>query len=259
MTGGVRVGYHARGTNDLIPVTRCPLLVPELEALLHDLPAHLGDRPPAAHRPRGRRARRRASPWRPCCPACPHGEVTLDRRGHHLRLRRPLLLPGPPRPPAAPGRGHASAPGRGRRRYDLYAGVGLFSPPARPPLRQGDRRRGRPDRLPLRPPQRAAQPAANVEIGQPGRSRAGCRGCRRASTAWSPTRPAAASSSDVRKALLPSAGQAADLRLLPPRRPGPRPAQLLMTVYDREGHLLRPLPADRAHGGGGADGAAGGV
>ncbi len=29
VAGGVRVGYHARGTNDLIAVARCPLLVPE--------------------------------------------------------------------------------------------------------------------------------------------------------------------------------------------------------------------------------------
>ena len=42
LTGGVRVGYHARGTNEVIPVSRCPLLVPELEAFLAELPEHLG-------------------------------------------------------------------------------------------------------------------------------------------------------------------------------------------------------------------------
>src|SRR6185295_16769615 len=36
--GGVRVGYHARGTNEVIPLGRCPLLVPELEELLAELP-----------------------------------------------------------------------------------------------------------------------------------------------------------------------------------------------------------------------------
>ena len=35
------VGYHARGTNEVIPVTRCPLLVPELEAFLAELPSLL--------------------------------------------------------------------------------------------------------------------------------------------------------------------------------------------------------------------------
>ncbi len=53
VTGGVRVGYHARGTNDVIPVSRCPLLVPELEELLRELPAHLGGGGAAADRPRG--------------------------------------------------------------------------------------------------------------------------------------------------------------------------------------------------------------
>ena len=69
VTGGVRIGYHARGTND-VPLTRCPLLVPELEALLADLPAFLGDEPPkrldlAAGEPGA------PSPWRPWSPASP--------------------------------------------------------------------------------------------------------------------------------------------------------------------------------------------
>ncbi len=41
VAGGIKVGYHARATNDVIAVARCPLLVPELEALLQELPQHL--------------------------------------------------------------------------------------------------------------------------------------------------------------------------------------------------------------------------
>src|SRR6185312_12692416 len=41
LTGAVLVGYHARGTNEVIPVTRCPLLVPELETFLAELPSLL--------------------------------------------------------------------------------------------------------------------------------------------------------------------------------------------------------------------------
>ncbi|HXO41331.1 MAG TPA: TRAM domain-containing protein, partial [Thermoanaerobaculia bacterium] len=45
VTGEVRVGYHARGSNELVAVTRCPLLVPELESLLPELPERLAGSP----------------------------------------------------------------------------------------------------------------------------------------------------------------------------------------------------------------------
>lgn len=38
---GTRVGYHARGSNDLVPVSECPVLVPELERELPGLVARI--------------------------------------------------------------------------------------------------------------------------------------------------------------------------------------------------------------------------
>ncbi len=37
----VRIGYYERGTNDLVPITACPILVPELESLIPVVPAKL--------------------------------------------------------------------------------------------------------------------------------------------------------------------------------------------------------------------------
>ncbi|MDX1503507.1 MAG: class I SAM-dependent RNA methyltransferase [Thermoanaerobaculia bacterium] len=42
-----RVGYLARASNDLVAVDRCPILAPELEALLPVLPRAAGSRPPS--------------------------------------------------------------------------------------------------------------------------------------------------------------------------------------------------------------------
>lgn len=46
VTGGARVGYHTRGTNDVIHLTHCPLLVPALDELLATLPTLLGRQAP---------------------------------------------------------------------------------------------------------------------------------------------------------------------------------------------------------------------
>ncbi|HEX2163687.1 MAG TPA: TRAM domain-containing protein, partial [Thermoanaerobaculia bacterium] len=43
---GVEIGYFARGSNDLVPIEACPILVPELEALLPVLPERLADKTP---------------------------------------------------------------------------------------------------------------------------------------------------------------------------------------------------------------------
>lgn len=126
VAGGVRVGYLARGTNDLVPVSRCPVLVPELEALLADLPRHLGP----------------DTPWRldlaagdggavtvsPVIPGLPQGEITTtvgdftysyDARtffqGHRGLL--PRLVE------------RTVGPWTGTMAVDLYAGVGLFALP----------------------------------------------------------------------------------------------------------------------------------
>lgn len=127
VTGGVRVGYYARGTHDVLTVSRCPILVPELEALLQDLPGLLGDKPPkrldlAAGEPGG------GVSVAPVVPGLPSGEVTLTvgdiTYGYDARTffqgHRGLL----PRLVEA-----VVGSWEGEVAYDLYAGVGLFTLP----------------------------------------------------------------------------------------------------------------------------------
>ncbi len=125
-TGGMRVGYYARGTNDLIPVSRCPLLVPELEALLQELPAHLEPgAPPRLDLAAGDNGAVTVSP---VIEGLPHGEVSTqvgdflyayDARcffqGHRGLLPRLVEV--------------AVGPWTGGTAVDLYSGVGLFSLP----------------------------------------------------------------------------------------------------------------------------------
>lgn len=125
-TGGVRVGYHARGTNEVIPLSRCPLLVPELEELLAELPSHLGADSP-------RRLDLAAGDDRtvtsaPLVPGLPHGEVSTrvgdfiyayDARCFFQSHRG--LLPRLVETVVGPWEGGTAV--------DLYAGVGLFSLP----------------------------------------------------------------------------------------------------------------------------------
>ena len=126
VTGGVRVGYYARGTNEVVPVSRCPILVPELEALLADLPAHLGEGAPQridlAAGDDG------AVTVAPVIPGLPHGEITAmvgdivyayDARtffqGHRGLLPKLVEV--------------TVGEWTGGTAVDLYAGVGLFSLP----------------------------------------------------------------------------------------------------------------------------------
>lgn len=126
VAGGVRVGYHARGTNEVIAVSRCPILVPELEALLAELPAHLGaDAPQRIDLAAGDDG---AITVAPVIPGLPHGEVSMtvgeivyayDARcffqGHRGLLPRLVEV--------------TVGPWKGGTAVDLYAGVGLFSLP----------------------------------------------------------------------------------------------------------------------------------
>ncbi|HYG65551.1 MAG TPA: TRAM domain-containing protein, partial [Thermoanaerobaculia bacterium] len=129
VTRGARVGYLARGTNDVVPVSGCALLVPELDELLSQIPAHLADGEP---------------PWRidlaagedrgvtvaPVIAGLPSGEVTTqvatasgaftysyDARcffqGHRGLL--PKLVEA------------VVGPWSGEEAFDLYGGVGLFA------------------------------------------------------------------------------------------------------------------------------------
>jgi 23S rRNA (uracil1939-C5)-methyltransferase len=124
--GGVRVGYHARGTNEVIPVTGCPLLVPELEELLRELPAHLG--PDAPSRIDLAAGDDGAVTVAPVIEGLPHGEVSArvgefvyayDARGF-FQGHRGLL----PRLVEA-----TVGPWTGETAVDLYAGAGLFTLP----------------------------------------------------------------------------------------------------------------------------------
>lgn len=124
VTGAMRVGYHARGTNDLVAVDRCALLVPELDALLAELPARLAGSP-------ARRLDLAAGDGAeitvaPLLPGLPHGEVSMVVGGlsyafdarcffqvHRQLLPRLVEL--------------AVGPWEGGEAFDLYSGVGLFS------------------------------------------------------------------------------------------------------------------------------------
>jgi 23S rRNA (uracil1939-C5)-methyltransferase len=124
--GGVRVGYHARGSHEVVPLTRCALLVPELDELLARIPAALEGEPP--HRidlAAGDDGRVSVAPL---IPGLPHGEVSTtvgeivlsyDARtffqGHRGLL--PQLVE------------RAVGPWEGDEAFDLYGGVGLFSLP----------------------------------------------------------------------------------------------------------------------------------
>ncbi len=126
VAGGVRVGYHARGTNEVIPVSRCPLLVPELETLLAELPALLGpDAPRRLDLAAGDGGEVTVSPF---VEGLPHGEVSTrvgdftcayDARcffqGHRGLLPKLVEM--------------TVGPWEGETVVDLYAGVGLFSLP----------------------------------------------------------------------------------------------------------------------------------
>lgn len=127
VTRGARIGYLARGTNDVVPLLQCALLVPELDALLADLPRHLADGEP---------------PWRidlaagdggsvtvsPPIPGLPQGEVatTVDGFSYSYDARsffqghRGLL----PRLVEA-----VVGPWKGEEAIDLYCGAGLFALP----------------------------------------------------------------------------------------------------------------------------------
>lgn len=124
--GGVRVGYHARGSNELVPLSRCALLVPELEALLAELPRFLG--PASPRRLDLAAGDGGAVTVSPVVEGLPHGEVTMtvgdftyayDARcffqGHRGLL--PRLVDS------------VVGPWHGASAVDLYGGAGLFALP----------------------------------------------------------------------------------------------------------------------------------
>ena len=128
----VQTGYYARGSHDLVPIDHCPILVPELEAVLPALPALLAA--PGAPRRLDLAAGDGAVTAAPVVAGLPHGEVSLTVAGPpgvgeltysydarcffqaHRELVGELLT-------------RAVGPWKGEEAYDLYAGVGLFSVP----------------------------------------------------------------------------------------------------------------------------------
>jgi 23S rRNA (uracil1939-C5)-methyltransferase len=124
MTNGVRIGYYARGTKNLVPVDRCPLLVPELEAFLPELRDRLtAGSPTRLDVAAGDGGEVTVSPT---LAGLPHGEVTLqvgdlnyayDARtffqGHRGLLERLVET--------------VVGEWEGETAFDLYGGVGLFA------------------------------------------------------------------------------------------------------------------------------------
>ncbi len=123
---GTRIGYLARGSHRLVPVDRCPVLVPQLEHWLPRLPGRLGETPP-----------RRldlcaggdgAVTMAPRIEGLPHGEVKTEIAGFTLAYDARCFF-----------QAHHSLLGAlveeavgdwaGTLACDLYGGVGLFSLP----------------------------------------------------------------------------------------------------------------------------------
>jgi 23S rRNA (uracil1939-C5)-methyltransferase len=126
-----RVGYFRRGSRTLVPVEQCPVLVPELEAMLRDLPEAL--LPTIAERPLPERIDMAAGDsgsvtLAPPLPGLPSGELSLQVgeniyafdagcffQAHSGLLARLVEV--------------AVGDYEGEAAYDLYCGVGLFTLP----------------------------------------------------------------------------------------------------------------------------------
>lgn len=124
--GRVRVGYHARRSNELVAIDRCPVLVPELDQLLIRLPDRLPSPPP--HRLDLVAGDGGAVSAAPPLENVPAGDVELavgpftfayDARTF-FQAHRGLV---------ATLMGLAVGDAKGELAVDLYCGVGLFSLP----------------------------------------------------------------------------------------------------------------------------------
>ncbi len=125
---GLEVGYFARGSHDLVPVTECPVLVPQLEEQLPSLPERLQDAPHA----RVDFAAGDGDQWAVAPPHgdLPKGEITITAGGFAYSYDARCFF-----------QGHqglvddlvAQAIGdfgdEEGNAYDLFSGVGLFSLP----------------------------------------------------------------------------------------------------------------------------------
>jgi 23S rRNA (uracil1939-C5)-methyltransferase len=162
-TAGVEVGYFERGSNDLVPIEACPILVPELEALLPGLPSLLAEKTPrrldlaaggaagtgltsasdtaAADGAPGTRAPAKrpggepgAVTAAPIVDGLPHGEVEMllplpDHGGPFTYAYDARCFFQAHRDLVVDLAARAVGPWQGELACDLYAGVGLFSVP----------------------------------------------------------------------------------------------------------------------------------
>jgi len=123
---GPAVGYHARGSRELVAVGACPVLVPELEACLEALPGTLGETaPPRLDLAAGDGASLSSAP---VVERLPHGPIQLTAGNFTYRFDARCffqthrgLLPDLLE--------QAIGPFQGAEAFDLFAGVGLFTLP----------------------------------------------------------------------------------------------------------------------------------
>jgi 23S rRNA (uracil1939-C5)-methyltransferase len=126
-----RVGYFARGSRELVAVETCPILVPELEAMLPQLPSLLGAAPgDLPHRLDLAAGEGGEISTAPVAGTLPHGPIALDAGGFRYAFDARTFFQG--------HRGLVNdlvaaalgpAEWTGELAVDLYAGVGLFSLP----------------------------------------------------------------------------------------------------------------------------------
>lgn len=133
---GLAVGYHRRGSRNLVAVDRCPILVPELEELLLRLPRVLGEaggRTPARLDLAAGEAGAGRITASPVVEGLPHGEVSLEIGGiayaydarAFFQAHRGLVGRLVEAVVGEPGTKDAED----GVALDLYAGVGLFALP----------------------------------------------------------------------------------------------------------------------------------
>ena len=128
---GNQVGYFARGSHDLVPVESCPVLVPELEALLPKLPRRVRDE---NHRRIDLVVGDEGLSVSPAVSGLPRGQVQLKvgeftytfDAGCFFQAHRQLL---PQLVSYAVGELSGVEGDLEGEVFDLYSGVGLFSLP----------------------------------------------------------------------------------------------------------------------------------